>query len=627
MIITSVEAHNVLKYAELHLENLPAAGIIAISGLNESGKSTIGETICFALFGRTFSLGSDELDKVLRWGEDHCSVNVGFRIDDTDYQLARFLDRDGNHSARLSLAGEEEPIARGTAAVAEKLFDLLGYEFEEFVESFYLAQREITTPHPHSLAVKIMAGIAPIEYVSSEFEDQIDKHKEMLDELNAEIDSLDSEMAELGFEEGALVELEELRNSVEQTLRHNHDNIESLEGSSRTYIENQAALASLGRGRARARFLRTISLLLALVLGGAWALLTFRPATEQAVWLAGQLQTRLPQWRPEFLPYLGIAAAGLAGLMLLFWILAGVRSGRMRDLVKDSAGLARVMELARSISDTGRPEGQAEAGEAPAEGDEPERIGAARPERPDDMLYATLYSRVEDASATAQEVRGYADAELAWLRDLAQRQQQRIAAMNHEVDLEMDKLRQAARLQEALDALREKSAGIEAQIARRERAIELLEGASKHLSNNFNRDVRDLVSRTLPIFTQDRYEHLRIDEGLNVRVFSSEKRDFMDLEEISSGTQRQIMLALRLALSQKLMSRTVEGDQFAFLDEPFAFFDDERTRHALNALRRMGDGLSQIWIVAQTFPAGAEQGFAARIQCARDLDILGLQTS
>ncbi len=56
----------------------------------------------------------------------------------------------------------------------------------------------------------------------------------------------------------------------------------------------------------------------------------------------------------------------------------------------------------------------------------------------------------------------------------------------------------------------------------------------------------------------------------------------MDLAEISSGTQRQMMLALRLALSRELINRAVKLRQFLFLDEPFAFFDDERTRSALS---------------------------------------------
>ena len=89
----------------------------------------------------------------------------------------------------------------------------------------------------------------------------------------------------------------------------------------------------------------------------------------------------------------------------------------------------------------------------------------------------------------------------------------------------------------------------------------------------------------------------------------------MDLEEISSGTQRQIMLALRLALAQALNQRTEGGRQFIFLDEPFAFFDQERTRNTLRALPKLDERLSQIWIVAQDFPTG--EAFDLSLACDR----------
>jgi exonuclease SbcC len=82
------------------------------------------------------------------------------------------------------------------------------------------------------------------------------------------------------------------------------------------------------------------------------------------------------------------------------------------------------------------------------------------------------------------------------------------------------------------------------------------------------------------------------------------------------------MLALRLALSQKLLNRKVKGEQFAFLDEPFAFFDEERTRYALNTLSGLSEALTQIWIVAQDYPEGSHVEFALSIHCRRDQDSL-----
>ena len=52
MIIHSIHAVNVLKYARLNLDNLPEKGKIAVSGANESGKTAIVETIAFACLGR-----------------------------------------------------------------------------------------------------------------------------------------------------------------------------------------------------------------------------------------------------------------------------------------------------------------------------------------------------------------------------------------------------------------------------------------------------------------------------------------------------------------------------------------------------------------------------------------------
>lgn len=76
MIITSIKAENVLKYTSLDLQELPEQGLIAISGLNESGKSTVGETICFALFGRTFSLVEDDLQKIIQISRVRIMQNI-----------------------------------------------------------------------------------------------------------------------------------------------------------------------------------------------------------------------------------------------------------------------------------------------------------------------------------------------------------------------------------------------------------------------------------------------------------------------------------------------------------------------------------------------------------------------
>lgn len=635
MIINSVKARNVLKYATLELGEIPEEGIIAISGENESGKSSIGETICFALFGRTFSLDQEHLGKVLRWGENRCSVILEFTIDGTRYQLGRFFDRDGNHGARLALADEpDKTLARGVTSVADRLYEILGYDFDEFVESFYLAQREITTPHPHSMAVKTMAGVAPLEHVAADLEEEIAKFEEMLEEIEAEAEALRQEQQELDFQEGLLVSLEDRKNELEAEVAANRERLTTLEEAGNTYRENHPLVRRAEGKRGRSRFWRFVTFVLALVAAGTWGLLSQAGDLPQSQQLLQLLQQTIPGWQDSWIPLIGWSAIGLAVLMVLSWTRVSYHDRRANELKAETAGLPRAMEAARAIrpmhEEIAEPPGEESlAGAEVLAEDSPEETLETIPEilgqdaeRFPEADYARLLPRVESLEAAPSEVEMFIRSESGWLRAQIARKERLLAKLEQQVEQELERVRQMARLTEVIDGLEKKEDEIRAGQEKRRKAIELLMGASADFSNDFNKEIRELVARTLPIFTLGRYEHLRIDPDLTVRVFSSDKHDFMDLDEVSSGTQRQIMLALRLALSQKLLNRKVKGKQFAFLDEPFAFFDEERTRYALKALSGLSESLKQIWIVAQAYPEGVDVEFAKAIRCSRDLDTL-----
>jgi len=133
-------------------------------------------------------------------------------------------------------------------------------------------------------------------------------------------------------------------------------------------------------------------------------------------------------------------------------------------------------------------------------------------------------------------------------------------------------------------------------------AIGLMQRAAKDSVELFNKNIADLSADTLPKLTESRYSKVRIEEDFSVQIYSDEKQDFMDFDEISSGTQRQVMLALRMAMSAELAVNTGNERQFIFLDEPFAFFDQARTKATLHALPDVSDVITQVWISAQEFP-------------------------
>ena len=75
-----------------------------------------------------------------------------------------------------------------------------------------------------------------------------------------------------------------------------------------------------------------------------------------------------------------------------------------------------------------------------------------------------------------------------------------------------------------------------------------------------------------------------------------------------------------MAMSEELSKNTGNEKQFIFLDEPFAFFDQWRTKASLKALPDVSDVITQVWVVAQEFPENS--GIDMEIDCPIDSDVL-----
>ena len=648
MIITHISADNVLKYKQLELTDLPHQGVITISGQNESGKSTIGETVCFALFGRTFSIGdNDDITRVIRWGETRCNVRLGFIANDTEYEIARFLDNEGNHGVRLYRAAEEErPVAKGINSVSEALDELLGYQFEEFVESFYLAQREITTPHPHSHAIKTMAGIASLEHVAEELSHDLKNEKLKIPDLNEQIEIVDTDIEALAIEPGKLNLLETDLNSVKQageSLRQNDDN---LSKAAQDYNEARPRLGSAQRIKRLAGLASFIALLAAVAFACAWYLFNKMPESAYTAQLTAFLEQSIPAWNEQYIPQLALAFVISAAVFLIFWLLSSMMKKKASALLINGEALAAQVEATVDAIQLFDDQFIETAAEEPSDNElTAEENTEVDDERSDSDQLSDANGEEqgsENETATKEsKTPGISPPKLSAIRrcslddeqintllgDIQEHLQSRLASqqssqssLEASLSNEQDRLAKADALMGVVNNLNDKLEETMHRIQVRDIADELIIAAGRHFSQRFNKDLRELASRTLPLFTEQRYEHLRIDNDLSVSAFSSLKRDYMDLDEISSGTQRQIMLAVRLALSQELVNTTGSGDQFIFLDEPFAFFDETRTRNAMAILPQLSEEISQIWVIAQEFPEDTE--YDRDIVCSREFDSL-----
>ena len=144
MLLKVIEASNFMKYHRLLIGDLQDKAFIGIFGENESGKSTIGEIVSFALFGVTARYKGDELTQLINWDADECEVKLHFAIDeDQDYTVVRCLSREGQHKAILYRSNAKTPYRKGHAAVTNEIERLTDFNFQSFRYTFYLAQKEI----------------------------------------------------------------------------------------------------------------------------------------------------------------------------------------------------------------------------------------------------------------------------------------------------------------------------------------------------------------------------------------------------------------------------------------------------------------------------------------------------
>lgn len=601
MIINSVHAKNVLKFEQLELNDLPDDGVIAISGFNESGKSTIGETICFALFGRTFSIDDKKLKKIIRWGASECSVIIHFTktpltsendsIAETEqWAITRMLDFAGNHSAKLYNVNDiSNPLARGVKEVEEALYKITAIKFEEFIESFYLAQREITTPHPHSYTLKSMAGISTLEHCNQQLRQEMTDDNKRSDEIKLQMDDLQVEIDELNINDQHLVELTSQHEVISQSKTKTNSSLSAYQANVKDYKETSIKLKrsqSKKESGSFFRFLLFISCMLNLIL---WISLVMMPEKAIHGEITGLLQASFPQFTSTYYhPYLLYISMASAVLFLLLWLPIIRYNQNARHLDEIGIDLAEKMHALDDIREM-------DADEA----------------RMKQMNQLTMTPIDEQALSD------YTQADLDFLIQQQKDQSVQLIKLSSALVIERELIKQFNELEKKLVDYQAQIDDIIAQNSVRNDSSKLLIGATQHLSTCFNQTLRDHVSKTLPLFTESRYERLQIDDDLSVRIFSNDKYDFMELDEISSGTQRQIMLAVRLALSQEMVRRKVHSRQFMILDEPFAFFDEERTRKSLQELPQLSQDLTQVWIIAQTFPDN--MSFAKTIYCERDV--------
>jgi exonuclease SbcC len=123
-------------------------GITLISGLNESGKSTVLDAILYALFGRVTRPPRARNEDLVAYGANEGSVSLDFEVGDRSFRVSRRLHKLKPTRAvleEIATGRQPKPLANGQEKVNEEIVRLLGgITYQEMVSSTVVAQKELS---------------------------------------------------------------------------------------------------------------------------------------------------------------------------------------------------------------------------------------------------------------------------------------------------------------------------------------------------------------------------------------------------------------------------------------------------------------------------------------------------
>src|SRR5437867_7325075 len=147
MKLLSLYANN-FKKLKLKQPLLFTEGIILITGLNESGKSTILDAILYALFGRMIRpIQKPGNDEIISYGASDCSVKLEFAIGPNKYRVTREVHKTRPGRALLQELRPDSTtrnLATSFSETTDEVERLLGgITYNEIVASSVVAQKDL----------------------------------------------------------------------------------------------------------------------------------------------------------------------------------------------------------------------------------------------------------------------------------------------------------------------------------------------------------------------------------------------------------------------------------------------------------------------------------------------------
>lgn len=168
-------------------------------------------------------------------------------------------------------------------------------------------------------------------------------------------------------------------------------------------------------------------------------------------------------------------------------------------------------------------------------------------------------------------------------------------AKQTELSVKVQTLRQGRRGMAELAREYEAWGAEESRLAKMKQALETAASAFEEVRQVMYREQAPVlvqkVTELAQQFTAGRYQQLKVDNQMQIRLTSPDSGYTFEMDGLSKGTWDQMNFALALAVSESVVQ---DGDKLPLLiDEPFVHYDDQRMENTLQYLLKLA-GMRQI---------------------------------
>lgn len=151
----------------------------------------------------------------------------------------------------------------------------------------------------------------------------------------------------------------------------------------------------------------------------------------------------------------------------------------------------------------------------------------------------------------------------------------------HKLDLESDSLNEHLEklndVEEQLCDLYEKEEEVRQLEYSINIAIDILQDSYEELKEDIVPDIENSIKRNITTTTKEKYSNVIYNDRQGLLVENT-NGEIISIEKLSTGTIEQMYLGFRFAMLEKM------GGIPIFLDEAFAYYDDERLENVLNVI-------------------------------------------